>query len=93
MEAVTRKGEWPDGTLIIAVSQQQRNAKQVLIFRHVKWAKGKPETAEIECEHCAAMHSDAQRLRMVQDGEWKQVKFYSAGSTSEGLGPSVSFRR
>jgi phage terminase large subunit GpA-like protein len=44
---------------------------QVLFFRHLKWAKGKTESAEIECEHCSALHNDRQRLRIVREGQWK----------------------
>lgn len=45
-------------------------AKQVLVWRNVKWDKGKPETASYVCEHCGALIEEHEKTRMLERGEW-----------------------
>jgi len=41
-----------------------------LTFDNLHWTKGKPETAELLCQHCGALHSEAQRAAMLAKGRW-----------------------
>ncbi|MHC6153536.1 phage terminase large subunit family protein [Bradyrhizobium elkanii] len=41
-----------------------------LTFDNLHWTKGKPETAELACLHCGALHSEAQRAAMLESGRW-----------------------
>lgn len=49
----------------------------VILFRHIRWPRGKHHLAEVECEHCSAMHTDAQRIRMAKAGVWKPTAPFS----------------
>lgn len=44
---------------------------QVIYFRAIKWAKGRPESAEWECEACSALHNDRQRIEASRAGIWR----------------------
>lgn len=46
------------------------NKKQVLTFPHLKWEKGKPETAEYACEHCGSLIEEKHKTWMLERGEW-----------------------
>ncbi len=43
----------------------------VLMWTHVKWEDGKPETAWMECPHCRGRLTDGDRVAMVRGGRWK----------------------
>lgn len=43
----------------------------VLLWAHVKWPKGKPELATVECPLCQGTITDEQRLEAVMAGEWR----------------------
>ncbi|MFU0608737.1 phage terminase large subunit family protein, partial [Klebsiella pneumoniae] len=42
-----------------------------LTFDNLHWTKGKPETAELLCQHCGALHSETQRAAMLEAGRWE----------------------
>lgn len=44
---------------------------QVLQWSQVQWPDGKPEEACYYCEHCGVEITDADKLGMVRNGEWK----------------------
>jgi phage terminase large subunit GpA-like protein len=41
-----------------------------LTFDNLHWTKGKPETAELLCQHCGALHRESQRAAMLEAGRW-----------------------
>lgn len=43
---------------------------QVLVWANVRWAKGRPETAEYVCDDCGCTWSDAQRVAAIRHGTW-----------------------
>jgi phage terminase large subunit GpA-like protein len=43
----------------------------VLMWEHVKWLDGQPETAWLECPHCRTRLTDGDRVAMVRAGRWK----------------------
>ena len=45
-------------------------AKQVMLWRNVKWEENKPETALYYCEECGVEWNDIQRWNSVKKGEW-----------------------
>jgi phage terminase large subunit GpA-like protein len=45
-------------------------------WRLVKWPKGKPEEAAIECPHCEVAHDDRARLAMYRAGEWRPTSAF-----------------
>lgn len=47
---------------------------QVFKWDHVKWPKGEPEKAWIECDKCNAQLSDEERLAMYYSGEWRATR-------------------
>ena len=46
-------------------------AYQILKFTQVKWPKGDPASAHYECIHCEHSVTDADKLRMLRNGEWR----------------------
>lgn len=52
---------------------QKCGASQTLKWAQVKWDKDKPETARYHCEShaCQHPHTDAERVAMVEAGEWR----------------------
>lgn len=44
---------------------------QILSFWNVKWPEGRPECAVMVCEGCKAELSDAERIRMIENGQWR----------------------
>ena len=47
---------------------------QTIEFRNIKWPKGKPENAELECQKCGRMIPHSKKRTMVNDGVWKATK-------------------
>jgi phage terminase large subunit GpA-like protein len=47
---------------------------QVLAWRQVRWPEDKPEEAWLECDHCQARLTDAERVAMVRAGQWQATK-------------------
>jgi phage terminase large subunit GpA-like protein len=45
--------------------------KQVLRWGQMKWEKGKPETAEYECENCSKRIPHSKKRWMVERGQWR----------------------
>jgi phage terminase large subunit GpA-like protein len=39
--------------------------------------RSRHEKAVVLCGHCAASHNDAQRIRMIMDGQWKPTQTFS----------------
>jgi len=44
---------------------------QTLQWSQVKWPKGEPKKAVYHCEHCEGIITDADKIRMVREGEWR----------------------
>jgi phage terminase large subunit GpA-like protein len=44
---------------------------QTLKFENLKWDKGKPETAQYMCEHCACLIHEKHKTKMLEAGIWK----------------------
>lgn len=44
---------------------------QTLVWRNVRWPRGKPEEARYACGDCGSLWSDVARWRAVQAGEWR----------------------
>lgn len=44
---------------------------QVLVFKHLRWPKNKPELAAYYCIHCGAEIQHSQKFEMVRGGEWR----------------------
>ncbi|MDI4236802.1 phage terminase large subunit family protein [Bradyrhizobium sp. Arg237L] len=42
-----------------------------IAFENLHWEQGKPETAYLACEECGAVHTEAQRRAMVEQGKWE----------------------
>jgi phage terminase large subunit GpA-like protein len=45
--------------------------EQVLLWKQVKWEANRPETATYTCQHCKEIWSEGQRLKAIQQGQWK----------------------
>lgn len=43
----------------------------VIQFNHVKWPKGNPAAAHLECPDCRTHHNEVARRRMLDGGEWQ----------------------
>lgn len=43
----------------------------VLKWKQVVWPDGRPDLAVYVCEHCGGEIVDADKMRMIQDGEWR----------------------
>lgn len=48
--------------------------KQRLVWAQVKWVPDQPETARYQCERCAVLWSDGERMESVRRGEWQATK-------------------
>lgn len=61
--------------------------KQKLEWEHVRWDKGRPETAVYVCSHCGTAWDDGQRLEALIDGEWIAGKSFNgiAGFSLNGI--------
>jgi phage terminase large subunit GpA-like protein len=44
---------------------------QVLVFKHLRWPRNKPELAAYYCIQCGAEIQHAQKFEMVRAGEWR----------------------
>lgn len=47
---------------------------QILQWGQVKWPKGEPKKAVYHCEHCDGEITDAQKIRMIREGQWRATK-------------------
>lgn len=44
---------------------------QRLVWAQVRWDESEPGTARYVCEHCGAILTDADKPRMLREGEWR----------------------
>lgn len=44
--------------------------RQTLKFEQLKWDKGKPETTQYLCEHCACLIQEKHKTKMLDEGIW-----------------------
>lgn len=54
-----------------------KNDSWILAWTDVRWPDGRPEDAEIICPCCGQVHNDADRVKMVKAGRWKQTAPFS----------------
>jgi phage terminase large subunit GpA-like protein len=47
--------------------------KQHLVFEQLKWAEGKPETAQYACEDCGGLIDEYFKSQMLSGGEWRST--------------------
>jgi phage terminase large subunit GpA-like protein len=47
---------------------------QILQFGNVRWPKDKPKKAVYHCEKCDGEITDAHKIRMVREGQWRATK-------------------
>ena len=51
--------------------------KQILKWKNVVWDKGKPETANMVCEHCGSIIEESHKQWMLKHGEWEATKEFN----------------
>jgi len=50
---------------------------QTLKWSNVVWPDGRPDEAHLRCDKCAMPLDDKDRVRMIQDGEWRATADFS----------------
>ena len=45
-----------------------------ILWQHIEWEEGKPETAAFRCPHCKSLIDERHKARMVAAGQWHAMR-------------------
>ncbi len=61
-----------------------------ILWEHIEWEPGKPETAAFRCPHCQALVAEKRKAEMVSRGRWRPLRPEAAGHAGFRLNALVS---
>lgn len=45
-----------------------------ILWEHIRWEKGRPETAAFRCPHCESLIDERHKPAMVESGQWRATR-------------------
>jgi len=78
------------GQSIYEVPCPECGAFTEILWEHIEWEPGKPETAAFRCPHCEALVPEKRKAEMVNRGRWRALRSEVTGHAGFRLNALVS---